>query len=165
MIRKHELDIPDFLKIPTAERAQYWRENPPVPVAYSMAPTLAPEKIAFKEQEAKEKMIRTQNRIAKLRAKQAARDIPDKYLAWDTTHCKFIDIRKKHQPSTPAPAQASSKQERVMQMLQKGASINEIVAETGWKPHSTRAFFTSVRKKHSLLHTVDANGVRRYRLD
>jgi hypothetical protein len=64
-----------------------------------------------------------------------------------------------------APAQ--TKQDLVIQMLrrQSGVSIDDIIAKTGWQPHSVRGFFSAVvRKKLKLPLVSDAgkDGVRRY---
>ena len=78
---------------------------------------------------------------------------------------------KKASSATPkrrsAPAQ--SKQDLVIQMLrrQSGVTIDDIVAKTGWQPHSVRGFFSGlVRKKLSLplVSEVGKDGVRRYHI-
>jgi len=66
-----------------------------------------------------------------------------------------------------APSQ--SKQDFVIEMLrrQSGVAIEDIVAETGWQPHSVRGFFSGlVRKKLKLLlvSEVGKDGVRRYHI-
>jgi Protein of unknown function (DUF3489) len=66
-----------------------------------------------------------------------------------------------------APSQ--SKQDLVIQMLrrQSGVTIEDIIAKTGWQPHSVRAFFSGlVRKKLKLPLTSDVgkDGVRRYHI-
>ncbi len=66
-----------------------------------------------------------------------------------------------------APAQ--SKQDLVIQMLrrQSGVTIDDIVARTGWQPHSVRGFFSGlVRKKLNLplVSDVGKDGVRRYHI-
>ena len=66
-----------------------------------------------------------------------------------------------------APSQ--SKQDLVIQMLrrQSGVSIDDIIAKTGWQPHSVRGFFSGlVRKKLKLplVSDVGKDGVRRYHI-
>jgi len=67
------------------------------------------------------------------------------------------------------PASAQTKQDLVIQMLrrQSGVSIADIVAKTGWQPHSVRGFFSGlVRKKLNLplVSDVSKDGVRRYHI-
>jgi len=62
-----------------------------------------------------------------------------------------------------------TKQELVIQLLRRadGASIGEITAATGWKPHSARAFLTAVIKKRlglALTSDKTEEGQRRYRV-
>ena len=66
-----------------------------------------------------------------------------------------------------APSQ--SKQDLVIQMLrrQSGVSIEDIVAKTGWQPHSVRGFFSGVVRKKlklPLVSDVGKDGVRRYHI-
>lgn len=66
-----------------------------------------------------------------------------------------------------APSQ--SKQDVVIQMLQRrsGVTIEEIIAGTGWQPHSVRGFFSGLVKKKlklPLASEVGKNGVRRYHI-
>jgi Protein of unknown function (DUF3489) len=67
------------------------------------------------------------------------------------------------------PASAQSKQDLVIQILrrQSGVTIGDIVARTGWQPHSVRGFFSGlVRKKLKLplVSDVGKDGVRRYHI-
>ena len=67
------------------------------------------------------------------------------------------------------PASAQSKQDLVIQMLrrQSGVTIDDIIAKTGWQPHSVRGFFSGlVRKKLNLplVSDVGKDGVRRYHI-
>ena len=67
------------------------------------------------------------------------------------------------------PASAQTKQDLVIRMLhrQSGVSIADIIAKTGWQPHSVRGFFSGlVRKKLNLplVSDVGKDGVRRYHI-
>src|SRR6185295_14991966 len=64
-----------------------------------------------------------------------------------------------------APLQ--SKQDLVIQMLrrQSGVTIEDVMAKTGWQPHSVRGFFSGVVRKElklALISEVGKDGVRRY---
>jgi hypothetical protein len=64
-------------------------------------------------------------------------------------------------------AASQSKQDLVIQMLRRrsGVTIEEIIAETGWQPHSVRGFFSGLVKKKlklPLTSEVGKDGVRRY---
>jgi len=66
-----------------------------------------------------------------------------------------------------APSQ--TKQEVVIKMLRRrsGATIDDIVAETGWQPHSVRGFFSGLVKKKlklPLVSEVGKDGGRRYHI-
>ena len=78
---------------------------------------------------------------------------------------------KKASPTSPkrraAPSQ--SKQDVVIQMLRRrsGVTIEEIIAETGWQPHSVRGFFSGLVKKKlklPLTSEMGKDGVRRYHI-
>ena len=43
-----------------------------------------------------------------------------------------------------------------------GVSLDELVALTGWQPHTTRAALTGLRKKSHAIAKVKLNGVTRY---
>jgi hypothetical protein len=76
---------------------------------------------------------------------------------------------RKASPAKPKPRGAArqSKQDLVIQMLRRrsGVTIEEIIAETGWQPHSVRGFFSGLVKKKlklPLTSEVGKDGVRRY---
>lgn len=64
---------------------------------------------------------------------------------------------------------AQSKQDLVIELLrrQSGVTIEDIIAKTGWQPHSVRGFFSGLVKKKlklPLVSEVGKNGVRRYHI-
>ncbi|MGH9549524.1 MAG: DUF3489 domain-containing protein [Terriglobales bacterium] len=64
---------------------------------------------------------------------------------------------------------SQSKQDIVIQMLrrQSGVTIKDIIAKTGWQPHSVRGFFSGLVKKKlklPLASEVGKDGVRRYHI-
>ena len=66
---------------------------------------------------------------------------------------------------TPRPK--TSKQDQVLAMLRRanGASIDEIVAATDWRPHSARGFLSGAVKKRLGIDVISEkgkDGVRRY---
>lgn len=67
--------------------------------------------------------------------------------------------------STAAPP-APTKRETVLTLLARsdGASLDELVAATGWLPHTTRAMLTGLKKKGHALTSDKTDGVRRYRI-
>ncbi len=82
--------------------------------------------------------------------------------------------RSKTRKASPAStkrraAPSQSKQSLVIQMLrrQSGVSIDDIIAKTGWQPHSVRGFFSGLVKKKlrlPLVSDVGKDGVRRYHI-
>lgn len=64
--------------------------------------------------------------------------------------------------ATPLPA---SKQALVKNLLTRGegASLDELIAATGWLPHTTRAALTGLRKKGFAIDKTKVDGVTRYR--
>lgn len=80
-----------------------------------------------------------------------------------------------HDDSPPAEAVAPSKEgvspgskiAAVVTLLRRpeGASIDEVMAATGWLPHSSRAAFTGLRKRgHNVERVRDAAGQTVYRI-
>jgi hypothetical protein len=69
--------------------------------------------------------------------------------------------------SAPKPDRPQSKAALVLDLLRHptGVSIDELVAATGWLPHSIRAALTGLRKKGYLLTSEKVDGVRHYRVE
>lgn len=68
-------------------------------------------------------------------------------------------------PATAAQP-AMSKSARVVELLKRGegASLDELVAATGWLPHTTRAALTGLKKKGHLIASEKVDNVRCYRI-
>ena len=64
----------------------------------------------------------------------------------------------------PAPV-ATSKQGQLATLLlcDQGATLDQMIALTGWLPHTTRAALTGLRKKGYAIDSDKADGVRTYR--
>ena len=82
--------------------------------------------------------------------------------------------RAKARTASPAnskdrAAPSQSKQDLVIRMLrrQSGVTVEDIIAKTGWQPHSVRGFFSGLVKKRlklPLVSDVGKDGVRRYHI-
>lgn len=64
---------------------------------------------------------------------------------------------------------SQSKQDIVIAMLRRrsGVTVEEIIAQTGWQPHSVRGFFSGLVKKKlklPLVSEVGKEGARRYHI-
>lgn len=83
---------------------------------------------------------------------------------------------KEKTDNQPKPLQAASpdvrttptqtKRHTILALLARtdGASLDEMVAATGWLPHTTRAMLTGLKKKGHVLTSDKVDGVRRYRV-
>ena len=73
-------------------------------------------------------------------------------------------------PASPAPktvdldSRPESKIAMVARLLERegGASLDEIVAATGWLPHTTRAALTGLKKKGRVIGKAKVDDVTRY---
>ena len=63
------------------------------------------------------------------------------------------------------PAKAPSKQECLAALLvrDEGATLDQMIAATGWLPHTTRAAMSGLRKKGYVIDSDKVDGVRTYR--
>lgn len=66
--------------------------------------------------------------------------------------------------STSAPKRPS-KQQLLADLLVRdsGATLDQMIAATGWLPHTTRAALTGLKKKGYALSSDKVEGVRTYR--
>lgn len=66
-----------------------------------------------------------------------------------------------------SPPQQVTKSQMVLALLQRpdGCSLDDLVAATGWQPHTTRAVLTGLRKKgHQFTSWKPESGSRVYRI-
>ena len=65
------------------------------------------------------------------------------------------------------PQRAASKASLVLEMLRRpeGATLDQMVAATGWLPHTTRAVLTGFKKKGHTVTSEKADGGRTYWVD
>ena len=64
------------------------------------------------------------------------------------------------------PTPEFTKRAQLIALLQrkKGASLDDMVAATGWLPHTTRAALTGLRKSGKTIESGKVDGMRRYRI-
>ena len=67
-------------------------------------------------------------------------------------------------PAMPTQEKPRTKSATVTRLLsrEKGATLEEIAKATDWKPHSCRAFLTSIRKKVPILRQQRPDGSTSY---
>jgi hypothetical protein len=60
---------------------------------------------------------------------------------------------------------APSKQQRLAALIvrDEGATLEQMIAATGWLPHTTRAALTGLKKKGYVISSDKVDGVRTYR--
>ena len=70
------------------------------------------------------------------------------------------------QAENQSQSQPQSKASLLLQMLKReeGATLDQMVAATGWLPHTTRAALTGLKKKGHEVTSTKADGVRTYRV-
>jgi hypothetical protein len=118
----------------------------------------------------------TTNGLLALGLENADKDVPSRAPATIPRQRKAAValLRRKAQKSSSAAPQRGgtrqqTKQDLVIQMLrrQSGVTIGDVVARTGWQPHSVRGFFSGLVKKKlklPLVSEVGKDSVRRYRI-
>lgn len=67
--------------------------------------------------------------------------------------------------SAPASQARTTKNDVVLKLLRRpeGASLDDLVAATGWLPHSARAALTGLRKRGHAISKEKVDGTTRYR--
>lgn len=62
--------------------------------------------------------------------------------------------------ATPTPTKRESKADLVLGLVQRpeGATIDQLVAATGWLPHTTRAALTGLKKKGHVVTSEKLEG-------
>ena len=71
------------------------------------------------------------------------------------------------QPASSHNPRPGTKQARIIALLRRaaGASLDELIAATGWLPHTTRAALTGLRQKgYVLAKSTGEDGRTRYRI-
>ena len=84
-------------------------------------------------------------------------------VAPDKTEASAVSLEHEVQPAQP---KRPSKAETVLTLLgrSEGATLDELVAATGWLPHTTRAAMTGLKKKGHQITRAKVDGVSRYTL-
>jgi hypothetical protein len=74
--------------------------------------------------------------------------------------------KNQEQVIAPASTKRASKTDLVLGLLQRplGATIDQMVAATGWLPHTTRAALTGLRKKGHAVTSEKVEDQRYYRM-
>jgi len=82
-------------------------------------------------------------------------------VAPDKTESSAVSAEHEVQP---AQSKRPSKVEVVLALLRRaeGATLDELVAVTGWLPHTTRAAMTGLKKKGHQITRTKVDGVSRY---
>ena len=66
--------------------------------------------------------------------------------------------------SPPAPKPPSKQQQLAALVVRdEGATLDQMIAVTGWLPHTTRAALTGLKKKGYVLSSDKVDGIRTYR--
>ena len=67
-------------------------------------------------------------------------------------------------PAAPFPKPPSKQQQLAALVVRdEGATLDQMIAATGWLPHTTRAALTGLKKKGFVISSDKIDGVRTYR--
>lgn len=69
------------------------------------------------------------------------------------------------EPTVTAGASKAPSKHRLAELVvrDEGATLDQMVAVTGWLPHTTRAALTGLKKKGYVISSDKVDGVRTYR--
>jgi hypothetical protein len=67
--------------------------------------------------------------------------------------------------ASATPQKPLSKQQQLAALVvrDEGATLDQMIAATGWLPHTTRAALTGLKKKGYVISSDKVDGVRTYR--
>ena len=107
-----------------------------------------------------------QNKPAIKRARKMAR-VPKGEAPNSTQPAASGDTAPAPSPQAASAEKPQSKAALVLDLLRRdsGATLEQLVAATGWLPHTTRAALTGIKKKGHALRSDKVDGVRTYRVD
>lgn len=76
-----------------------------------------------------------------------------------------IEIPNARAPSDPHAGKLPTKQTQLAALLvrDEGATLDQMIAATGWLPHTTRAALTGLKKKGYAISSDKIDGLRTYR--
>lgn len=97
---------------------------------------------------------------------QATRGATAEHRGSEGPNPVFPAANVKGEVSTPTPcAKPPSKQQRLAALIvrDEGATLDEMIAATGWLPHTTRASLTGLKKKGYVINSDKIDGFRTYR--
>lgn len=82
-------------------------------------------------------------------------------VAPDATEASTVSLEHEVQPASP---KKPSKADTVLTLLRRaeGATLDDLVAATGWLPHTTRAAMTGLKKKGHQITRTKVEGISRY---
>ena len=108
-----------------------------------------------------------QHKPATKRARKMAREPEGE--ASTTTQLAALGVNASGPARQAAPTSAEKPQSKaalVLDLLRRdsGATLEQLVAATGWLPHTTRAALTGIKKKGHSLRSDKVDGVRTYRV-
>lgn len=74
-------------------------------------------------------------------------------------------VSPKSKVTAPAVLKAPSKEQQLAALVirDEGATLDQMIAATGWLPHTTRAALTGLKKKGYAISSNKVDGVRTYR--
>jgi hypothetical protein len=66
-------------------------------------------------------------------------------------------------PNPPLKTPSKQQQLAALVVRDEGATLDQMIAATGWLPHTTRAALTGLKKRGYAISSDKVNGVRTYR--